>query len=406
MATQVKINPEIARLAHRRVSAIRTSLNEELARMVVEETVVNLNPTDGWLMDLSKSFSDDDTLVQSLGVNDVVINGCHIDVRALDEQGCVSITSALVGTSYLSAGSLVVQVEGTAEGAVVGYVSPNQWGEAALTASNGACVNYRFTNVPEVDLSSILQNATNLARTFVNIEIFSMPSNDELSRFVAARHELTLARQQEIVEQILAMPEVRLRLKQAVDLWSDSTLARILCACAAWESRIDRLSDKLQTKFPKLDRAVIRAVALKTGEMYGGQIESPAFRKTLLALLTKEELASRMPGLDTTKLSRVVEHVLSGQTVVEAAQEFVKNRMAVDLALAIRHGRAKLEGFVAATAEEIGMAFQQLSLKPAYATHSKNSCAGIESINEALAALEAGELAQSIKELESELVIV
>jgi hypothetical protein len=62
-----------------------------------------------------------------------------------------------------------------------------------------------------------------------------------------------------------------------------------------------------------------------------------------------------------------------------------------------------VEGFVAATADEIGNAFKQMALQPSYATHSAKGETGVEAINEALQLLEAGELAEQIKKLEQEL---
>jgi hypothetical protein len=57
---------------------------------------------------------------------------------------------------------------------------------------------------------------------------------------------------------------------------------------------------------------------------------------------------------------------------------------------------------MAATADEIGMAFQQMALQPAYATHSAGD-SGVDSINEALALLEATDMAETIKACDLEM---
>jgi hypothetical protein len=63
-----------------------------------------------------------------------------------------------------------------------------------------------------------------------------------------------------------------------------------------------------------------------------------------------------------------------------------------------------VEGLVAASAEEIGAAFKQLALQPAYATHSADQeGSGVDAVNEALLLLEAGDLAQMVKDLDQEM---
>jgi len=93
---------------------------------------------------------------------------------------------------------------------------------------------------------------------------------------------------------------------------------------------------------------------------------------------------------------------MSGVNAVDAVKALVKNAVAVDLALAIKNKRQATAGFMAATAEEIGMAFQQLALQPAYATHSSGD-SGVDSINEALALLQATDMADAIAACDQEM---
>jgi len=170
-----------------------------------------------------------------------------------------------------------------------------------------------------------------------------------------------------------------------------------------WNSRVERLVEKLAPSFPALKHDDIRKVVMRTGESFGGQPESPQFRKSLLSSLAREELIRSVRGADIAKLASIVEKVLSGNSTVDAVKSIVKNKVVMDLAVTIKDSRKKMAGFVAASADEIGMAFHQLSLQPAYATHSQETEAGMESINEALQMLEAGDIAEKISKLDKEL---
>ncbi|HEY9784952.1 MAG TPA: hypothetical protein V6D17_06075, partial [Candidatus Obscuribacterales bacterium] len=108
-------------------------------------------------------------------------------------------------------------------------------------------------------------------------------------------------------------------------------------------------------------------------------------------------------GQALSKVRQVMDQVLKGQTAQEAVGSFVKNKVAVAIAQAIREQRRNVESFTQVTADEIGSAFKQLALQPAYATHSFNPESGIESINEALELLEAGALAEQIEAMDMEL---
>ncbi|MFX6888217.1 hypothetical protein ABTH62_20655, partial [Acinetobacter baumannii] len=76
-----------------------------------------------------------------------------------------------------------------------------------------------------------------------------------------------------------------------------------------------------------------------------------------------------------------VDKLVAGKNKAEAIREFVKNQAAVDVARIIGEKRDALKHFASASADEIGAAFQQLALQPAYATHSASDSTGVEAIN-------------------------
>lgn len=403
MSNRVEIAPEVVRLAQRRARSVGVAFGQELARLVVEESILRMDPDEGWLLDFGDAYAADDAMVQALGVNDVVLNGCHLDVRVLDADGSVCIASALAGTSYLAWGSLVVQLDGAGAGAIVGQVSAAAWQQTQQLGAYDPLVRVQVTVRDEVDLKEVFAGLSSPAAPCKPGMSGRRPDRGELAVFVAQRQDIEIARQREIVEMLMNNPELREELADVTRLWSRSTLSRILGAAAVWNSRVERIVDALTPRFASLKREDVRRVVLRTGEALGGQPESPYFRKALLASLAREELVRRVKGADIAKLALVVEKVLSGRSCEETVKGFVKNRVAIDVALAVKQGRSKMEGFMAATAEEIGAAFQRLSLQPAYATHSKESEAGVESINEVLQMLEAGDVAEQIRQIDKEL---
>jgi hypothetical protein len=85
---------------------------------------------------------------------------------------------------------------------------------------------------------------------------------------------------------------------------------------------------------------------------------------------------------------------------VEAIRDYVKNQAAVDVARVIAEKRDALHRFASASADEIGFAYQQLALQPAYATHSASESTGLEAINEALNLFETGSFVEEFMEIE------
>jgi hypothetical protein len=403
MSNRVEIAPEVVRLAQRRARLVGAAFGLELARLVVEESIVRMDLDEGWLLDSGDAYAADDAMVQTLGVNDVVLNGCHLDIRVLEPDGKVGIASALAGTSYLAWGSVVVQLEGAGAGAIVGHVSAAAWQQAERLGGADPVLRVQVAVRDDADLKEVFAGLSSQAVPGLPETPGKRPDRAELVAFVAQRQDIEIARQREIVEMLMNNPEMREELADVTRLWSQGTLSRILSAAAVWNNRVERIVDALTPKFASLKREDVRRVVLRTGEALGGQPESPYFRKALLSSLAREELVRRVKGADIAKLALVVEKVLSGRSAEDTVKGFVKNRVAIDVALAVKQGRSKMEGFMTATAEEIGAAFQRLSLQPAYATHSQESEAGVESINEALQMLEAGDVAEQIRQIEKEL---
>jgi hypothetical protein len=123
----IAISPEIARLAQRKTSETGTSFYSEIARIIVEEAVVNLDPELGLVVEPEKAVAGNDAVASCLGVNDLVINGKRIDVRAVDSDGRIAIDADLIGTSYLEGGTIVVRLENSRTGVIAGYITPGQW---------------------------------------------------------------------------------------------------------------------------------------------------------------------------------------------------------------------------------------------------------------------------------------
>lgn len=396
MVAQIEIQAELVRLAQSRVKATGIPLPYELARMIAEESVSRLDPELGYLLEPDLSWAQSDALSGLVGTNDLVVNGIHLDVRVTDLNNSVSINRALIGTSYSSHGSLVVALTGAHSGRYAGYVSGTDWMSADRT-SDGSHASINLTDKHARELSTVLSCVT--AEASAKPRQVAEPDAGELAKFAAGTAQVSLPRQRQIVESLLNNPLLTDKLNQAYAFWSDGTMSRILTAASVWNRRVETIADNLAPSFKRVTRDDIKRQIRITGEHCGGQPESPAFRQELVALLTKQEVLARFQGVDLSKLSKAIDNVMAGRPLVDAVADLVKSRYALDMAMVIKNQRKKFNNFVAASAEEIGMAFNQLALKPAYATHSADKDAGVESVNEALAMLQAGELAEELTNL-------
>jgi hypothetical protein len=399
---QIELSPEVVRMAQIRASRHGLQFRQELARLVAEEAVIDLDCELGLLLENELSMNQSDVLAASLGVSDIVVNGHRLDVRAIDEDGEVVITRALVGSPYLSMGSLLVKLEGVHGGTVVGHLSSGAW----LKAEDGL----RDADPIRVPVALGDFNFAEFMVELTNKAILNLPGASKLVNFktdvnelINDRGRLIVARQKQIFSYLCSH-------------WSEETMAaveaigyklpaarvtKVLLAAGRWNAVVEKTSDKLADRFTKLSKDEIRRQVMAVGERFGGEIKGPAFRSELLQQLAASELA-RSSTVPVNVAQSVLAKVLAGVSAADAVKELVKNAVAVDLALSIKSKRQAAVGFMAATADEIGMAFQQLALQPAYATHSAAD-SGIDSINEALALLSATDMADTIKACDREI---
>ena len=154
-----------------------------------------------------------------------------------------------------------------------------------------------------------------------------------------------------------------------------------------------------------MSRDRIKDEIRKAGEEFGGQPETPEFRRELIKRLTKMEVEERLKSAAPAKVKQIIDAVVSGQTAKDAVNAIISNKVAVALAVSIKEQRSAIADFCQASAEEIGMAFGKLALQPAYATHSLDPEQGVEAINEALLLLEAGQIAERAEDLDIDLAV-
>lgn len=402
MVNAIDISPEVVRLAQIKARKTGQPLINELARSVFEEAVMAIDPELNLMLG-SESLSDIDALVETVGVNDITVNDHHIDVRTLDADGRISACRSLVGTPYLASGSFVVAMDGNQRGALVAYVGPGAWLAAEQQYAREATVYVEIKPNSNFDFASTLSEVCNRTQIQVPVPARSLPDAAELEKFVKHRDQIIVARQKQIITAIITDGSVREQMTSMENKLGNDKVTRILSDSAVWNARVEWMSVKLSAKFNALSLDEIRALVRKTGESLGGHPEAPAFRKELISALTRETLQRKFHSLPVSKVSAVVEQVLAGRQAADAVKDFIKSKVAVDLAVTIKRQRQRVEGFAAATAEEIGTAFKQLALQPAYATHSPSPDSGVEAINEALQLLEAGDLAEQAVALENEL---
>ncbi len=392
------------RLAKHRVNAVGVALVDEIARNIAYESILDIGVDleTEILIDEEASYSANDALGATFAVNDIVVNNLHIDVRLLDNENQVSISRSLVGTSYLNNGTLVVKMTDNFSYTVIAYISKDQWINADRN-TNGINVSIEVNPNNSFDLASTINNII-AQHKITSLDSVKAPEISELTTFVANKQDLILARQRQIVESTLAHSEIWPNLSEIVNTWSKAKIGQILNSESNWNARIDKLAIFLTPSFKRLNKEAIKQIIAKLGEKYGGQPELPAFRKALLSQLTREELSLSLAGSMLTKASQFADEILSGRQTIDAIKDFVKNNIAIDLANSIKQKRQQANSFMQANAEELTSAFQQLALQPAYATHSQDPSEGIESINEALNLLEAGDLAENLKDLEEEII--
>ncbi|MBS1995417.1 MAG: hypothetical protein JSS86_03865 [Cyanobacteria bacterium SZAS LIN-2] len=412
-SNQIELSLELVRLSQVRVREYGVRLDNELSRQVAEMAIMALPEDLSLLLDETATMSQSNVLSAAVGVNDIVVNGRQIDVRPLLQDETVSIDRVLIGSPYLAQGSLVVRLDQSRPGvgSLVGYVTPNAWLKAEEAQKGSEHVTIKVTVSADFDLAATLTAISE--RPIIKLPSISRIGDvkAEVGELVNNRENLISARQKQIFaylstnwsEELLAIVEsVPMKL-------SNARLQCVLSDAALWNGKVERLVEKLAPGFPDLGRDVLKARVLSAGERHGAQLGAPRYRRALLAELVALDLKAKnakSPLLSSlAKAQALAEKVLSGTAAVDAVKNVIGNQMAVDLAVAIQkqRGKASISGLMAATAEELGLAYGQLALSPAFATHSSGEESGLESVNEALALIEASQRAENAKTVEIDL---
>ncbi len=149
------ISPEVTRLAQLKAKQAGVDINYELARSIVEESIIELDPELDLVMNTSESFCEIAGLAKFVGANDVVVNDRHFDVRVVDDEGNVEISRGLDRHTYLLNGSLIVSLQGTDGGTVVGLVAPSNW-VTAEQQTKGGNATLKFQPQSDFDLGAAL----------------------------------------------------------------------------------------------------------------------------------------------------------------------------------------------------------------------------------------------------------
>lgn len=397
MSYRIELTPEMVKLAQQRSRITGGNVRQEVARQVVLEAVMAYDPELNLMIDEEASYSHDDLLVAACDVNDVVVNNHRLDVRVLQEDGKISLARHLLNPAYMSLGSVAVRMNADRTAEIVGFILASDWTRQDEQVIEGENISLRVSLRDNFDLTKILAGPATAGYTKS-----LPPSPEELRDFVADRASLPVSQQRFIVSGLLLHRQVWPELKPILAAWSKRTIRNTLTQASVWNSRLESIATQVTRRFPKLSAAEIRQIIAQVGAAYGGQPQSPQFKQEMLKRLTRAELAKNLSGDVLRRASHLVEQVLSGSiSSAEAIRQQISNSVAVDLAMKINKQRNRLVSFIDATAEEIAFAFQELALQPVYATHSKEK--GIEELNTALHLLEAGDLANRVKELEAEL---
>ncbi|MCC7532115.1 MAG: hypothetical protein IT342_26665 [Candidatus Melainabacteria bacterium] len=404
MASKFEICPEIARMAQIKTRSLGASLANELARLVAEESVLAIDPEVNLVVEAANTLTEIDALVSTAGLNGIGVNGREIDVRPISEDGLIAVPRVLIGTPYLSAGTLVVQMNGH-QGEVIAHVGPGSFLAQEDKAGQDDYVYVRVNIDPSFDLEKTLASLVTAPVVDFGQNLKSLPDEAELARFLTNRQQMIMARQKQVVTAIASKEAVRQSFIKVAEATAMTKLSNILQASGVWEVRTLRFTQKLAEKFPALSRDRVRDEVRKAGEEFGGQTETPEFRRELIKRLTKLAIEERLKATAPAKVKQIIDAVFSGQSAKDAVNAVVSSKVAVAIAVSIKEQRHALSGFCQASAEEIGLAFGQLALQPAYATHSFDPEAGMDAINEALALLEAGQIAEQAEDFDMDLAV-
>jgi hypothetical protein len=450
---RIALSDELVRMAQKREAEHGVNLENELARMVAEEAILAIACEDdfaaqaGLMLEDSASISQSDVLAAAVGANELVVNGRQIDVRplqaatvpAVSAVSAVSIDRILVGTPYLAHGSLVVALDRASTGTsgrVIGYITPNAWlkAEAAQKNSGSQLISLDVQSQSDSNIDAAFDLKAVLAQICL-MPSFKLPSmsriddlKGDLTTLVNDRASLISARQKQIFAYISTNWQSDiddlLPLVESVPVkLSPAKLAIVLRQSSLWQGRSERLLQKLSERFAAIDPAALRQIVAEASAMHGSQVTAPRFRRSLLARLVAMDLSAKNAKsplkaiFATNKAQNLVEKLLAGEAgaglkpeaAIDAVKHVVANHVAVDLAFHIQKQREnlkKVKDIVAASAEELGFAYGQLALQPAYATHSQTEESGVDSVNEALVLLAAAGEASRLQSLEQDLALI
>lgn len=398
MATERKIaltrEMEILSSSSAMVQGVNQKL--DLALLSAEAIISELDPKLNIVCEQWESLSHIQSLASTIGVNDLVVNGRHIDVRVCDEDNFVSLNKILLGSALLTSGSLVVKLDqDNAE--IIAYIAPSTWTQQN---EHDGFVSLRVDVDKDFDLVATLKSIIKRAQTDQACD--KKPAQEDLKTFLQSP-ATSSSSLRPMIAALCSNSDLReTAFQMALDL-PLNTVTDILQKASAWNATCDIVAAKLATKFKSFKADEIKQIVQSTGERFGGQPEAPEYMNAILNELVQMEMNKKF-STSAKKIGEKVKTLSSklakGATLNDSVKALVNNSVAVDLAMSIKETRLQVENFVLATAEEIGMAFQKLALQPVYATHSADNEAGVDSINEALELLEAHEIyerAEAIK---------
>jgi hypothetical protein len=366
-------------------------LAKQAARCIAEQAVMDLDPEHGFILESDAALSSLDTLVRAAQVNDVVVNGRHIDV-CIVEGDEVRLPVVLLHTPYIECGSLVVKMSDSASGTIAGYIDAKTWSSAE--SSGQFELRAKFVSPADFDLTTCLQNIEKQFAANVNKPAEATAKGEAVLQFVREAQKMDIDAQRNVLRSAIASQQVRDTMV-ALDNYTPDQAPTVLRDSSTWEARVQRVSKRIQSKFPKLSLSEIEKQIREVGQQYGGQPESPAFRRMLSKRLAKAQFTHHSSSAIKEVLSPFIDSVAAGKSAADAIKGFVKDAVAIDVARVINEKRAVLGHFATATAEEIGFAFQHLSLQPAYSTHSQGE-SGVDAINEALELYEAAAVLETL----------
>jgi len=390
---KVELNPEISRIAQATAAKQGVSFRNVLARSFVEQAVTELDWELNLIVEADQSLSETPVFAKA-GANDLVINGTHIHVVALDEAGVAELPNGFLTAGYMNGGALVVRILDTTHAAVVGYIPAASLMEASHMNTSLPRLFLHFQSDSHIDLAATLTQAVAAPKLALAL---NAPHAEDYVTFANNPDALPVSAQRQIVSFCCENDWARENL--AAMTTEHGNVPSILAAASVWNKRVDTLLDKLAGHSKALKPAQIRRIIEETGEKFGGQPESPLFRKALLQTIAREELATRLSPESLVKVVGVVDLIVAGKSVMDGVKSFVRNEVAVELARTIASRRENLSRFTQATAEEVSSAFQNLALQPAYATHSSGDQLGMEDINQALSLVEASQWLQALDEV-------